>query len=389
MTRITLARRRWAAMALVAAGVSALPAEAQLRLVPVDIRVPALPIPVVSRDSTRLVYELRLSNWGRRDLMVQSVEVRGDDAAVLARWEGDDLKKAMIPAGGPPPGDSRNIGAGRQGVFFAYVIAPASATPRALSHRIVVAPTDSVAQPPDTIAGYRVPVRRRSLPVLRSPFGNGGVWVAVNGPGNTSGHRRTGIPLEGQVRIAQRFATDWIELGPDGTPFHGDSTKNENWYGHGHPIVAVAAGTVVAVKDGIPENVPLSPTRAVPITLETVGGNHVIIDLGDGFYGFYAHLVPGSVAVKVGDRVKPGQQVGLLGNSGNSTAPHLHFHVGDAPSPLGTEGLPFVFAGYRLLGNASILETGGSVPRGWLAPTAGDERRRETPLENDVIRFPR
>jgi murein DD-endopeptidase MepM/ murein hydrolase activator NlpD len=78
---------------------------------------------------------------------------------------------------------------------------------------------------------------------------------------------------------------------------------------------------------GIPENVPLSPTHAVPMTLETAAGNHVILSLRNGHYAFYAHLQPGSIRIKPGDRVRRGQVLGLLGNSGNSNAPHLHFHI--------------------------------------------------------------
>ena len=68
----------------------------------------------------------------------------------------------------------------------------------------------------------------------------------------------------------------------------------------------------------------------VPITLETVGGNNVIMEIGDGLYAFYAHLQPGSLRVKVGDKVRRGQVLGLLGNSGNSSEPHLHFHICNA-----------------------------------------------------------
>ena len=86
-------------------------------------------------------------------------------------------------------------------------------------------------------------------------------------------------------------------------------------------------------------------SRAVPITSETVGGNHIVLDLGGGRYAFYAHLQPGSLKVKVGDRVTRGQVIGLVGNSGNSTEPHLHFHISDGVSPLGSEGLPYVLDG--------------------------------------------
>jgi murein DD-endopeptidase MepM/ murein hydrolase activator NlpD len=72
-----------------------------------------------------------------------------------------------------------------------------------------------------------------------------------------------------------------------------------------------------------------------------------VLDLGGGTYAFYAHLQPGSLRVKNGDRVTRGRVLGLLGNSGNSTEPHLHFHVSDGMSPLGSEGLPYTIAGMK------------------------------------------
>lgn len=364
------------------------PAAAQLRLVPVDIRVPAPPVPVPSLDLVRLAYELRITNLSGRDLAVQELAVLDPSGAALLSWRGDSLRAAMVRVGaGAGAGDSRAIPGGRQAIAYLWVSVPPGRVPRAVSHRLRFAHPDSLDGPArDTVAGVVVPLRDLAPPVFQSPFEGGGLWLAANGPGNTSGHRRTAIPLDGVARIAQRFAIDWVKFGPDGRLFHGDSTRNENWYGYGVTLLAVAPGTVVDLKDGIPENVPLSPTRAVPVTLETVGGNYVILDLGGGQYAFYAHLQPGSVRVKVGDRVRAGQPLGLLGNSGNSDAPHLHLHLGDAPSPLGTEGLPAVFDQYRRMGRlAGFL---APLPAEWLSPSAGEVRRRETPLENDVIRFP-
>ena len=118
-----------------------------------------------------------------------------------------------------------------------------------------------------------------------------------------------------------------MKVNDDHKTFTGDQLKNENYLAEGNNALAVANGTVVEVKDSIPENVPGINSRAVPITLETVGGNHVIIDIGGGYYAFYAHLKPGGVKVKLGDKVKRGQVIGLVGNTGNSTEPHLHFHI--------------------------------------------------------------
>ncbi len=369
-------KRIMAGLAL-AAGM-AVPVSAQLGMAALDVRVPKRPIPVVSDGQAHLVYELRATNIGRSGYAVQRIEVTSGDRT-LASWDDSALRSIALRIG--EGGDGRIIGPGRQTLFYLIVSVPVGAVPETLGHRIHTAHADSVDGPTRIVVGGPAVTVDRTAPIqVQSPL-KGGPWVAANGPGNLSGHRRTVIPIDGLGRIAQRFATDWIKLGPDGKAWQGDSTVNANWYGYGDSLVAVAAGTVVAVKDGIIENVPFSPTMAVPITLETVAGNHVIIDLGGGNHAFYAHIVPGTVAVKVGDRVKPGQLVGLLGNSGNSTAPHLHFHIGDQPTPLGAEGIPFVLDQYVKLGVVENFMTP------WTNRGAEQAVRGETPFQNHVIQF--
>jgi murein DD-endopeptidase MepM/ murein hydrolase activator NlpD len=193
----------------------------------------------------------------------------------------------------------------------------------------------------------------------------------LNGPSNTSGHRRALIPLGGRPEIAQRFAIDWAKVGPSGQRFDGDAKNNASYFAYGSDILSVADGVVTSIKDGIPQNVPGPASRAVPITLATVGGNYVIVDIGGGRYAFYAHMQPGTLRVKVGDRVRRGQVLGLLGNSGNSTEPHLHFHIGNANAPLASEGLPYLIDAWDLHG-------GGT----W------KPQRNQLPLDNAKVRFP-
>jgi hypothetical protein len=354
--------------------------------VPFEVRVPKAPTAVAADGKVWLNYELHITNLWPVNMGLRSIEVLGDGSRSLQSLDADALGKAMLRVG-PPDASvvTRVIPGGRRSVLFLWVPLDAgSAIPLAVSHRIVVARADSLESgAPDTLWTDPTPVGRVA-PVLGAPL-QGGPWAAINGPGNTSGHRRTMIPIGGTSRIAQRFATDWIKLGPDGRAWKGDSSSNANWYGYNEPLLAVADGRVVATKDGIVENVPLSPQRAVPINLETVGGNHVIIDLGGGQYAFYAHIVPGTVAVKVGDHVKKGQVVGRLGNSGNSDAPHLHFHLGDANAALGAEGIPWVFERFERLDKLTSMM---AAMTGWKNPGTPSARTRELPLENEVVNFP-
>ncbi len=153
-------------------------------------------------------------------------------------------------------------------------------------------------------------------------------------------------------------------------------------------VLAVADGIVADARDDIAEDPSIS-SAAGPVALEKASGNYVTLDLGEGRYAFYEHLKSGSVKVKAGARVKSGQILGLLGNSGSSSAgPHLHFHVADANSALGAEGLPYVFREFEVLGG---YETIGGFDNGerWkpVPPEAGGTRSMELPAANTVVRF--
>ena len=92
------------------------------------------------------------------------------------------------------------------------------------------------------------------------------------------------------------------------------------------------------------------------ITLEEADGNHVILDLGGGRFALYAHLIRDSILVEEGQQVTKGEVLGLVGNSGNTLAPHLHFHVMDGPSSLGSNGLPYMHDNYVLLERGASTE---------------------------------
>jgi murein DD-endopeptidase len=138
---------------------------------------------------------------------------------------------------------------------------------------------------------------------------------------------------------------------------------------------------------GFRKTIRLRIQKAVPIDLQTVAGNYLIEQLAPRRYALYAHLQPGSLRLRVGDHVRTGQQLALLGNSGNSDAPHLHFHICDANSPLGCEGVPYVFDRVSQLGelpSLAILTNGtGWTPRDRQVV----ERKMEIPVQNSVIRF--
>jgi hypothetical protein len=345
---------------------------------PIDVWIPEPPTAFRADGKMHLVYELRLTNFSSQDCALTRVEVLrgGGDHQMLAKYEGADLVGSIARPGAQQltGTDKLRLGSGLSGVVYLWVtIANEAELPAAVEHRISVKVADSefVAQ------CARVAVKR-DVALIGPPL-RGSDWMAANGPSNTSAHRRALIPIDGRARISQRFAIDWVQLREDGNTFTGDPKDNKNYRAYGSEVLAVADGVVSEVKDGIPQNVPGEDSRAVPITLETIGGNHIILDLGGGRYAFYAHVQPGSLRVKLGDHVKRGEVLALVGNTGNSTEPHLHFQLCDANSPLGSEGLPYALESFEIEGSGTA----------WKGAKSGtpQKREREIPAENEVVRF--
>ena len=126
------------------------------------------------------------------------------------------------------------------------------------------------------------------------------------------------LPVNGALHVAERFAIDFVQLDDNGLMFDGPATSFDSYDFFGDPILSATAGKVVRVVNDLPE----TPAGTFPqgITAAQAGGNHVVVAMGKGRFAFYAHLQPGSVRVEVGDTVRTGQVLGLLGNSGNSDA---------------------------------------------------------------------
>jgi hypothetical protein len=350
---------------------------------PFELRVPKPPTVVPSEGKGLLAYELHVTNFSPQAQTLRRVEVLDDASShtVLLALEDTALANAMNrPGVSPPPAavDRPRIGGGLRAVVYLWVSVPTATPPARLRHRLTVAAPSGDSTVTRTMDGGTVVVGT-SLATIAAPL-KGGPWYAANGPDPLAGHRRALIPVDGTPAIAQRFAIDYVKLDSAGKTFSGDRLKNESYYAQGMDALAVADGIVAATKDSIPENVPGANSRAVPITLETVGGNHVIVDIGNGRYAFYAHLQPGSLRVKKGDRVRRGQVLGLVGNSGNSTEPHLHFHLSDSPSPLGSEGVPYVHEQFEVVGRCRNMMQCSTAP--------SETLRRQIPTGKMVIRFP-
>lgn len=357
------------------------PAEQKPLTVPLDVTIPIAPTAFRAGGKMNLAYELHIVNMGNKDCTLVQIDTvpSTPSAQPLASFSGSTLE-SMISHPGQTVTDKAKLAPGTEAVVFMWVTADnPDDIPSAIRHRI----SARVGAYPETLMLETAPIEVRTGPVVISPPLTGDHWLAANGPSNTSAHRRALIPLNGRAVISQRFAIDWVKLGEGGKTYQGDPLDNKNYYAFGSNALAVADGIVTEVKDGIPLNVPGINSRAVPITLETVGGNHVIIDIGNGNYAFYAHLQPHSIRVKLGDKVHRGQVIGLVGNTGNSTEPHLHFHISNASSPLASEGLPYSLRSFEVEGKAVNFSWDPATAKG--TPT---KYEMQIPLENDVVRFP-
>ena len=142
--------------------------------------------------------------------------------------------------------------------------------------------------------------------------------------------------------------------------------------------------------DSLPEQTPGKFPEA--ITLAEADGNSVVLDLGHGRFALYAHLQPGSVRVRAGERVTRGQVIGLVGNSGNSVAPHLHFHVMDGASPLDSNGLPYEIDAFQVIGHTpgtaafDVAEEQGT-PLAVTPVTPPERATQALPLDQSIIQF--
>src|SRR3954468_66830 len=316
---------------------------------PLTLDVLAPPRAVKGSDGRlHVVYELRLLNttslpWRVTRVSTYSATGRG---RVLARWSGRRVRGVLRSL--RSRNDPRVVGPGEGALLHLTFSAPTRARmPARLVHVLRLANPDPSNGAPARLVevGARTRVIRRAPAVLGPPLA-GDRWLAADGCCLARRHIRAFQPVGGGMFTAQRFAIDWERLDANGRLWVGDDSVLTNWEGYGAKVLAVADGTVVRAIDGLPNQVPGALPRGLdPLQAD---GNAVFLRLRDGRIVFYAHMIPGSVTVKAGDRVVRGEILGRLGNSGNSSAPHLHLHVIDRNAIFGANGLPYVFSRFQV-----------------------------------------
>jgi len=335
----------------------------------IEMRVPVEPTAFPSAGRSYLTYELHVRNFAPIPLTIQRLEVldaTGADTRQIGAFEGAQLDDILQPVGtsGDANADRHRIAGGQSAVLFIWIAFDSGTiVPARLRHRMLMSN--------GAIEGAEIGTHHAELRVLGPPL-NGSDWLARSGPSNSSYHRRGILVFDGTAIIDRRYAIDWVRI-RNGATFSGDEHSDRSYYAYGEPVLAVADGRVVSARDGILENLPAHEgfRPAVPLTMETLAGNTITLDVGGSQFAYYMHLQRGSVSVKVGDRVRRGDVLARIGISGDAREPHLHFEVTNSPRLLVGEGVPYLIEQYTVISTDKTRQI----------------RTRELPLGDMMIDF--
>jgi hypothetical protein len=336
-------------LALLATGVTGR-AEVAEQMTPLLLAVQDAPVPFMGSDGrVHLVYELGMSNFSSSDIAVEKVEVLGDGVTL------ETLDTAAIAGRLQPAGQREAVGTLAHGtlanLFLNVALTPGAKVPAELSHRVSLrASAAPVGQQEFSENGGKTTVDNRPVAVIGPPL-RGERYISADSCCDAVRHTRAAMAINGRVWIAQRYAVDWEQTDAGGHIYVGPREKLASYAIFGQPVLAVADAVVVSVIDGEPEQTPGKyPTN---ITLDKADGNSVILDLGNRHYALYAHMQPGSIKVHRGEKVHLGQVIGLVGDTGNSLVPHLHFQVTDGPSSLSSNGFPYEISAFQVTGTTA------------------------------------
>ena len=374
---------------LLASATSGSPQTAET-MTPLLLAVQDAPIPFNGSDGrTHLVYELGMTNFSSAPIAVERVEVVGDGVTL------ETLDTAAVTERLQPAGQRESAGtlaAGTQANLFLHlVLAPGAKVPAELSHRVALRAS---AAPPGhqefNETGGMIEVNRQPVVLIGPPLRGAG-YISADSCCDATRHTRAALPVNGRVWIAQRYAVDWEQLSAGGRIYSGPREKLESYAIFGQPVLAVANALVVNVIEGQPEQTPGNYPTNIP--LDQADGNSVILDLGNRHFALYAHMQPGSIKVHRGEHVHSGQVIGLVGDTGNSIVPHLHFQVTDGPTSLASNGLPYEISEFEVTGKTpgtkafDEAESNGT-PLAVTPFNPPQSVKRSMPLDQLIVSFP-
>lgn len=326
----------------------ALPPFDQSRLTPVLGEVLIAPQPVKLSDGKYyLMYELSVVNVTKSDITLEKLVLQDplNNYSVVSELNADQIKKLLHPTKDTP---ANILKAEEAGVIVINLVFDAGKVPSALDHVLSVKMNKPYsvfpAQTDERIARTLVD---KTEPVVIGPPLKGKNWLA-GWVGDNHGHRNAFFPVNGAWYVPERWAVDYIQLNDKNQAYTGDSANLKNYPPYGADLIAVKDGKVIKAADGF-DDLKIGETLQ-NISLDNAGGNYLLIDIGGGYSAYYAHLIKGTATVKEGDTVKRGQVIGKLGNTGNSSQPHLHFDIVKGRLALGSQGVPYMIDSFEVTG---------------------------------------
>lgn len=316
-----------------------------------------------SEQQWHVIYDLLLTNFNSHPSTLKEIQILGRSSANEA-WKqiktlsGQELITNFTRIAGdketPLVLDAAKVGV----VWVNLSFDKQSDAPAELAHRIVYDSKNQLGTPHayDYICA-RLKIDKRP-PIVISPPLKGEKWFVSGGYIGKLGHRTALFPLDNDLHSAQPYAIDWERI-DDKNYSSTDITKNESNRSYGETVYAVADGTVLGVNNRFDDQVPQKPEGEDRILWPA--GNSLVLDIGNGYYVMYAHMKRDCIKFKPGDKVKRGEEIGKVGSTGNSSAPHLHMHVTSNPGLLGADGVPYVLDKFEIVGEVKNLDSWDEV----------------------------
>lgn len=320
------------------------PATEAANWTPILMKSVAAPRPFVGVDGlTNLVYEVVLTNFGREPLKLIEIQAIDKNEKTLLSLSKQKLADNLTEVGKTDSTDTL-LQPGETGIAWINISLPADTSlPSDIHHKVTYKALSQKEGKTDVGALTSIDTKK---PIRIGPPLKGNGWIANNCYDGIP-HRRALFPVNNDLYSSQRYAIDWTKLDNKGQALTGNPLKVSSYPAYGEPIIAVADGTILGVVNEFPDQIPgtASKNKLYP------GGNTIIMSLPEeGAFAFYAHIKPGTIAVKEGDKVTRGQVIGHVGNVGNSSEPHLHFHVTDRPTIFAANSLPYAIDNFTVEG---------------------------------------
>lgn len=300
-------------------------------------------IPFQTEKYLRIPYTLKLWEYEKEGLKLEKIQVF--DA--ITNLELLKLENEGIPYiyKGPLPANNYYIPDAITSYYLSIQlpIPLGSPKPTKVFHKFTL--RDTINNTVKSYEGGIFSPRLSETPIIIASPVKGNNWIFINQSTNAY-HFYVNFFKDGKIYNGERFAFDNLQFNEALTNyFDGDPKVNTSYHNYGDTLFAVANGKVISIKDGRLENNGDACDVVINNTDE-LGGNYLVLQMDNGYYAFYAHCKPNSFFVNIGANVKEGDPLALLGNSGNSTAPHLHFEITNSSDILFSNGLPFVLKKY-------------------------------------------